>query len=69
VEKPGSRIWIRFQSVATDATVWVNGIQVGRHVGDYIPFQFEITEAVGERMRRWRFGWIRCMRRGGRRGS
>lgn len=44
----GQRLWIRFESVATDATVWVNGRQVGRHFGDYIPFQFEITEAVGD---------------------
>lgn len=40
------RYWVRFESVATDATVWVNGVEVGRHVGDYLPFQFEITEAA-----------------------
>ncbi|MCH8271453.1 MAG: hypothetical protein IH985_09635, partial [Planctomycetes bacterium] len=46
-----SRIWLRFESVATDCRVWVNRAAVGRHVGDYLPFQFEITDALagGER--------------------
>lgn len=43
---PHERLWIKFESVATDATVWVNGQQVGRHVGDFIPFEFEITQAA-----------------------
>lgn len=43
---PGDRVWLRFESVATDATVWVNGREVGRHVGDWVPFQFDITEAL-----------------------
>ena len=41
-----SRVWLRFESVATDCTVWVNGQGVGRHVGDYLPFQFDITDAL-----------------------
>ena len=46
-----SRIWLRFEAVATDCRVWVNREDVGRHVGDYLPFQFEITHALagGER--------------------
>lgn len=40
------RVWVRFEAVATDCRVWVNGMEVGRHVGDYLPFQFEITEAL-----------------------
>jgi hypothetical protein len=43
----GTRWWLRFESVATDLVAWVNGVEVGRHVGDYVPFQFEITGAVG----------------------
>jgi Glycosyl hydrolases family 2, sugar binding domain len=43
-----TRIWLRFEAVATDCTVWVNGAEVGRHVGDYLPFQFEITEEMGQ---------------------
>lgn len=42
------RLWLRFQSVATDCRAWVNGIEVGRHIGDYVPFQFDVTEAVGD---------------------
>jgi hypothetical protein len=42
------RLWLRFESVATDCTVWINRIEIGRHVGDYVPFQLEITEAVAE---------------------
>ena len=40
------RLWLFFESVATDCAAWVNGSQVGRHVGDYVPFQFEITHAI-----------------------
>src|SRR5262245_16089569 len=47
-----ARIRLRFDAVATDAIVQVNGIEVGRHSGDYLPFEFDITDAV-ER------GWAR----------
>ncbi|MCH7792395.1 MAG: hypothetical protein IID31_08980, partial [Planctomycetes bacterium] len=40
-----SRIRLRFGSVATDCRVWVNRAAVGRHGGDYLPFQFDITAA------------------------
>jgi hypothetical protein len=42
------RLWLRFQSVATECRAWVNGIDVGRHIGDYVPFQFDVTDAIGE---------------------
>ncbi|MFM9995445.1 MAG: glycoside hydrolase family 2 protein [Phycisphaerales bacterium] len=42
----GARVWLRFESVATDCRVWVNGREVGRHVGDYLSFQFELTAAI-----------------------
>jgi len=45
---PGERLWLRFESVATDVRAWVNGVEVGRHSGDWVPFAFEITEAVGD---------------------
>lgn len=38
------RVWLRFESVATDVTLWVNGREAGRHVGDWVPFQFDLTE-------------------------
>jgi len=34
---------LRFDSVATDATVFINGTEIGRHTGDYLPFEFDIT--------------------------
>ena len=40
------RLWLCFESVATDLRACVNGKEVGRHVGDYVPFQFDITTAV-----------------------
>lgn len=33
---------LRFGSVATHARAWVNGIEVGSHVGDSIPFEFRV---------------------------
>lgn len=44
--REGSRIWLAFESVATDCRVWVNGRGVGRHVGDYLPFRFELTASI-----------------------
>ncbi len=44
----GQRVWLRFGAVATDCRVWVNGIEVGRHTGDAVAFEFDITEAMGE---------------------
>ncbi len=41
-----TRVRLRFDSVATDCRAWVNGVEVGRHVGDYLPFDFDITEAL-----------------------
>lgn len=54
IELPGSwrddnatdRLWLCFESVATDLRACVNGKEVGRHVGDYLPFQFDITAAL-----------------------
>ncbi|VAX39911.1 beta-galactosidase, partial [hydrothermal vent metagenome] len=38
------RLW--FGAVATDCRVWVNGVEVGTHIGDAVPFEFDITEAL-----------------------
>ena len=46
---PGSvsarfRSWIvRFESVNYDATVWLNGRQIGHHAGAYLPFEITLT--------------------------
>ncbi len=38
------RILLHFGAVDWDATVFVNGKEVGRHVGGYAPFCFDITD-------------------------
>ena len=47
----GGRVKIRCEEIATEATVWVNGKRIGGHIGHFIAFEFDITEAVrfGER--------------------
>lgn len=42
----GSRVKLRFDEVASSATVWVGGEQVGQHIGHFIPFEFDITDQV-----------------------
>lgn len=40
--------WVRLRFGAVDyrATVWVNGVEVGSNEGGYLPFAFDVTEAV-----------------------
>ncbi|MDF2420490.1 beta-glucuronidase [Trueperella pyogenes] len=40
------RLFIRFGSVTHAAVVWINGVEVVRHVGGYLPFEADITELV-----------------------
>jgi hypothetical protein len=47
----GSRVWLCFESAATDCRAWVAGREVGRHVGDYLPFQFDLTSTLHATMR------------------
>jgi beta-galactosidase len=42
----GKRIWLTFDGVFRDATVWVNGWLVRRHEGGYYPFREDITDIV-----------------------
>lgn len=42
----GKRILLHFGAVDYEATVWVNGVEVGRHRGGFIQFTFEITKAL-----------------------
>ncbi len=42
----GRRVLLHFGAVDWDATVWVNGKEVGNHRGGYDPFSFDITEAL-----------------------
>jgi len=38
------RIFLNFGAVDYLTTVWINGEEVGRHIGGYTPFRFEITK-------------------------
>ncbi|MBN2022918.1 MAG: hypothetical protein JW809_08985 [Pirellulales bacterium] len=40
----GRQIWLRFGAVDEEATVWVDGIEVGRHQGGSAPFEFNVTQ-------------------------
>ena len=40
------RVFLHFGAVDYDATVYINGQQVGAHKGGYISFKFEITDQV-----------------------
>lgn len=40
------RLFLRFGSVTHKAEVWLNGTCLGKHSGGFLPFSFEITEAV-----------------------
>ena len=42
----GKRVFIDFEAVSLEATVWVNGNQIGRHQGGYTAFSFDVTDAV-----------------------
>ena len=42
----GTRIWLTFDGVFRDATVWVNGWCVRHHEGGYYPFREDITDVL-----------------------
>jgi beta-galactosidase/beta-glucuronidase len=42
----GRRVMLRFGAVDYEATVWVNGIESGRHRGGHVPFSFDVTDAL-----------------------
>ncbi|MFL6060237.1 MAG: sugar-binding domain-containing protein, partial [Marmoricola sp.] len=43
---PGERVLLHFGAVDQSCTVWVNGTEVGRHTGGYLPFSLEVTDAL-----------------------
>lgn len=45
-EWEGRRILLHFQAVDYEATVWVNGVEVGRHKGGFTPFSCDVTRVV-----------------------
>lgn len=44
--KPGERTFLDFDGVVTSVVVTVNDVVVGEHRGGYLPFSFEITDAL-----------------------
>ncbi|KFA78802.1 hypothetical protein S40288_05466 [Stachybotrys chartarum IBT 40288] len=46
-KKQGSRLVLRFGAVDYDAKVWVDGQYVGGHRGGHVPFEVDVTDAVG----------------------
>lgn len=46
----GRRVLLHFQAVDYDTTVWVNGVEVGRHRGGFTPFSCDLhgVAAAGE---------------------
>lgn len=40
------RLLLRFGAVDYEATIWINGELVGRHIGGHVPFDVDITDAV-----------------------
>ena len=39
----GGRLWLHFGAVDHVSTVWIDGRLLGRHIGGYTPFRFDIT--------------------------
>ncbi len=40
------RVILHFEAVDYACSCWVDGVNVGTHVGGYLPFSFDVTEAV-----------------------
>lgn len=45
-EFSGKRIILHFGAVDQEATVWVNSTQVASHMGGYLPFEADVTDAI-----------------------
>ena len=46
VEWAGRRVLLHFQAVDYDATVWIDGVEAGRHRGGFTGFCLDITDLV-----------------------
>ena len=44
----GKRVFIRFDGVYSETTVWLNGKNIGEHLGGFTPFELDVTESLRE---------------------
>ncbi len=42
------RYFLHFSAVSAHAIVFMNGVRLGEHTGNYTPFQFEVTDIIKE---------------------
>lgn len=42
----GNRLFLHFGAVNYESTVYLNGVEIGKHVGGYTPFNFEISGKI-----------------------
>jgi beta-galactosidase len=42
----GQRVFLDFDGVMTNATVYLNGVELAQHVGGFLPFTVELTEQL-----------------------
>ena len=42
------RVILHLGAIDNEARVWVNGIFIGDHIGGYLPFSFDVTDAIRE---------------------
>ena len=45
-EDEGRRLFIRFEGVYRNSDVWLNGCLLGKHLGGYMGFEYEVTEVI-----------------------
>lgn len=45
-EMPNALLWLEFAAVNYRADIWINDRPVGFHIGDYLPFKFEVSKYV-----------------------
>jgi len=43
---PGTRVFVDFQGVMTDATVFLGGVEIAHHRGGYLPWSVELTAGL-----------------------
>ncbi len=47
-QEENNRVFVHFEAVNYDADVYFNGTKIGKHIGGFTPFHFEITDLLRE---------------------